>query len=58
MLHFLMPFVLLALVIIHLTFLHETKSNDPLIGVMGVSNFIKFYPYFFLKDLLFFIQIL
>jgi ubiquinol-cytochrome c reductase cytochrome b subunit len=58
MIHFLLPFILLALVIVHLIFLHETKSNDPLSGVFISSNYIKFYPYFFLKDLLFFIQIL
>nr|QTC30737.1 cytochrome b [Psyttalia lounsburyi] len=50
-LHFLMPFILLFLVIIHLMFLHDTGSNNPL----GVdSNYYKiiFHNYFSLKDIL------
>nr|QTC30724.1 cytochrome b [Psyttalia humilis] len=50
-LHFLLPFILLFMVIIHLMFLHETGSNNPL----GLdSNYYKiiFHNYFFLKDIL------
>nr|YP_009179469.1 cytochrome b [Cypridopsis vidua]AJY78608.1 cytochrome b [Cypridopsis vidua] len=49
-LHFLMPFVIAALVMVHLIFLHETGSNNP----MGLnSNFdkIPFHPYFSIKDI-------
>ena len=49
-LHFLMPFVLAALRAVHLLFLHETGSSNPL----GVNrNFDKspFHPYFSTKDL-------
>jgi len=50
-LHFLMPFILAAISITHLFFLHETGSSNPL----GVNrNFDKspFHPYFTSKDLL------
>nr|YP_010936701.1 cytochrome b [Apanteles gelechiidivoris]WKW91671.1 cytochrome b [Apanteles gelechiidivoris]WLN31489.1 cytochrome b [Apanteles gelechiidivoris] len=50
-LHFLMPFILLMMVIIHLMFLHEKGSNNPL-GLN--SNFYKiiFHNYYTLKDIL------
>nr|YP_003734791.1 cytochrome b [Spathius agrili]ACJ06265.1 cytochrome b [Spathius agrili] len=50
-LHFLMPFVLVVMVLIHLMFLHETGSNNPL-GLN--SNFYKivFHNYFSIKDLM------
>nr|ALO77245.1 cytochrome b [Drilonius striatulus] len=53
-LHFIMPFVILALVIIHLLFLHQTGSNNPL-GINSNVDKIPFHPYFTLKDLLGFI---
>nr|ACV66840.1 cytochrome b [Brotogeris tirica]ACV66841.1 cytochrome b [Brotogeris tirica] len=50
-LHFLLPFTILGLVLIHLTFLHETGSNNPL-GLTSNCDKIPFHPYFSLKDLL------
>nr|YP_009164689.1 cytochrome b [Myiopsitta monachus]AJG35660.1 cytochrome b [Myiopsitta monachus] len=50
-LHFLLPFMLTGLVLIHLTFLHETGSNNPL-GISSNCDKIPFHPYFSLKDLL------
>ena len=50
-LHFLMPFVLAALVIIHLTALHENRSSNP-IGLESNIDQIRFNPYFIIKDLL------
>lgn len=47
-LHYLIPFVLTALVLIHLLYLHETGSNNPL-GLKIVEK-IKFSPYFTFKD--------
>nr|YP_002734956.1 cytochrome b [Coptosoma bifarium]ABZ01993.1 cytochrome b [Coptosoma bifarium] len=50
-LHFLLPFIVTAMVMIHLIFLHQTGSNNP----MGLnSNYDKspFHPYFSLKDLM------
>jgi ubiquinol-cytochrome c reductase cytochrome b subunit len=50
-LHFLLPFVLRALVIVHLIFLHETGSNNP-IGLNRNFDKIPFHPYFTIKDIL------
>nr|AAQ23355.1 cytochrome b [Neomorphus geoffroyi] len=50
-LHFLLPFVIAGLTLIHLTFLHETGSNNPL-GLSSNSDKIPFHPYFSLKDIL------
>lgn len=49
-LHFLFPFVVLALSIIHLIFLHQTGSNNPL-GTNSNIDKIPFHPYFTFKDL-------
>lgn len=50
-LHYLIPFVICLLVIIHLIFLHEEKSSNPL-GIQSSSDKIPFQPYFTMKDLL------
>nr|YP_010373221.1 cytochrome b [Dicerca corrugata]UPI13495.1 cytochrome b [Dicerca corrugata] len=50
-LHFLLPFVIAAFVIIHLLFLHQTGSNNPL-GINSNIDKIPFHPYYTLKDLL------
>nr|AHZ11497.1 cytochrome b [Apocryptodon punctatus] len=49
--HFLFPFVILAVTILHLLFLHETGSNNPL-GLNSDADKIPFHPYFSYKDLL------
>nr|ALO77439.1 cytochrome b [Anoplotrupes stercorosus] len=49
-LHFLLPFIVAALVMIHLLFLHQTGSNNPL-GLNSNIDKIPFHPYFSLKDL-------
>nr|ALO76351.1 cytochrome b [Limnius perrisi] len=49
-LHFLMPFVVTALVMIHLLFLHQTGSNNPM-GLNSNIDKIPFHPYFSFKDL-------
>jgi quinol-cytochrome oxidoreductase complex cytochrome b subunit len=46
----LLPFVILALSFIHLIFLHEFGSNNPL-GVALKADFIPFTPYYTVKDL-------
>nr|YP_010239532.1 cytochrome b [Charadrius mongolus]QTF74902.1 cytochrome b [Charadrius mongolus] len=53
-LHFLLPFMIAGLTLIHLTFLHESGSNNPL-GIVSNCDKIPFHPYFSLKDLLGFI---
>nr|AIY61982.1 cytochrome b [Anoplotermes group nr. E1 TB-2014] len=50
-LHFLMPFVIAAMVMIHLLFLHQTGSNNPL-GLNKNTDKIPFHPYFTVKDIL------
>nr|YP_009306189.1 cytochrome b [Osphronemus goramy]AOP04447.1 cytochrome b [Osphronemus goramy] len=49
--HFLLPFIIAAATIIHLLFLHETGSNNP-IGLNSNVDKISFHPYFSYKDLL------
>nr|QOD97585.1 cytochrome b [Baryphthengus martii] len=53
-LHFLLPFMIAGLTVIHLTFLHESGSNNPL-GIMSDCDKIPFHPYFSSKDILGFI---
>lgn len=55
--HFLIPFIIAAVVAIHLLFLHQTGSNNPL-GVKSDVDKIPFHPYFTIKDLLGFLVIL
>nr|QPT74083.1 cytochrome b [Micadina brachyptera] len=52
--HFLMPFVILAMVMIHLLFLHQTGSNNPM-GLKSNIDKIPFHPYFSFKDIVGFI---
>nr|QNP09634.1 cytochrome b [Ochthebius sp. IBE<ESP> AN104] len=56
-LHFLMPFIIAALTMIHLLFLHQTGSNNPL-GTNSNIDKIPFHPYFSMKDLFGFIMML
>nr|APX39272.1 cytochrome b [Psylliodes affinis] len=49
--HFIFPFIILALMIIHLLFLHQTGSNNP-IGTKSDIDKIPFHPYFIFKDIL------
>nr|YP_636983.1 cytochrome b [Aspasma minima]BAC23799.1 cytochrome b [Aspasma minima] len=55
--HFLFPFVIVAGTLIHLVFLHETGSNNPM-GLNSNSDKISFHPYFSYKDLLGFAALL
>nr|AXJ14471.1 cytochrome b [Eremias intermedia] len=50
-LHFLLPFIIAALSLIHLLFLHETGSNNPT-GLNSNSDKIPFHPYYSYKDAL------
>nr|YP_010704184.1 cytochrome b [Julodis variolaris]WCO87690.1 cytochrome b [Julodis variolaris] len=53
-LHFLLPFIVAAMAMIHLLFLHQTGSNNPL-GLNSNTDKIPFHPYFTYKDLVGFI---
>nr|YP_010615500.1 cytochrome b [Dodona adonira]WAT94170.1 cytochrome b [Dodona adonira] len=52
--HFLLPFIVLMMVMIHLLFLHQTGSNNPL-GINSNLDKIPFHPFFSFKDLIGFI---
>nr|YP_002117521.1 cytochrome b [Megaulacobothrus chinensis]ABW16885.1 cytochrome b [Megaulacobothrus chinensis] len=47
--HFVLPFVVVAMAAIHLFFLHQTGSNNP-IGLNSNIDKIPFHPYFTFKD--------
>lgn len=47
--HFLLPFVVLGAVVLHLLFLHQTGSNNPL-GINSNRNKIPFHIYYTVKD--------
>nr|YP_010693879.1 cytochrome b [Graptemys ouachitensis]WCD42319.1 cytochrome b [Graptemys ouachitensis]CCD33231.1 cytochrome b [Graptemys gibbonsi]CCD33232.1 cytochrome b [Graptemys nigrinoda delticola] len=49
--HFLLPFTIMGLTLVHLLFLHETGSNNPT-GLNSNTDKIPFHPYFSYKDLL------
>nr|AAK71820.1 cytochrome b [Aulopyge huegelii] len=55
--HFLLPFIIAAATVLHLLFLHETGSNNP-IGLNSDADKISFHPYFTYKDLLGFVIML
>nr|YP_004222588.1 cytochrome b [Sinohyriopsis schlegelii]ADU57233.1 cytochrome b [Sinohyriopsis schlegelii] len=56
-LHFVLPFAIMALAIIHLLFLHETGSNNPL-GISSSASLIPFHVYYTAKDTVGFIVLL
>nr|ANC85355.1 cytochrome b [Alexandromys limnophilus]ANC85356.1 cytochrome b [Alexandromys limnophilus]ANC85357.1 cytochrome b [Alexandromys limnophilus] len=49
--HFILPFIIVALVLVHLLFLHETGSNNPT-GLNSDTDKIPFHPYYTIKDFL------
>nr|YP_001096027.1 cytochrome b [Procyon lotor]BAF49002.1 cytochrome b [Procyon lotor] len=49
--HFILPFIITTLAMIHLLFLHETGSNNPA-GITSESDKIPFHPYYTIKDIL------
>nr|YP_009743964.1 cytochrome b [Protambulyx strigilis]QIE12726.1 cytochrome b [Protambulyx strigilis] len=55
--HFLLPFIIMMLTMIHLLFLHQTGSNNPL-GLNSNLDKIPFHPFFTYKDLIGFIILL
>nr|QGQ61306.1 cytochrome b [Heterophasia melanoleuca] len=52
--HFLLPFLIAGLTLVHLTLLHETGSNNPL-GIPSDCDKIPFHPYYTIKDILGFV---
>ena len=49
--HFVLPFISVAVVILHLLFLHQSGSNNPL-GLNADSDRIPFHTYYSIKDIL------
>nr|ASK85594.1 cytochrome b [Anabropsis (Apteranabropsis) sp. QS-2017] len=49
--HFVLPFIVAAATMIHLLFLHQTGSNNPL-GLNSDVDKIPFHPYFTFKDII------
>nr|ALG76031.1 cytochrome b [Sicista caucasica] len=47
--HFILPFIITALAMVHLIFLHETGSNNPT-GLHSDADKIPFHPYYTTKD--------
>nr|YP_009117298.1 cytochrome b [Muscina stabulans]AJE61324.1 cytochrome b [Muscina stabulans] len=55
--HFILPFIIMAMTMIHLLFLHETGSNNPM-GLNSNIDKVPFHPYFTFKDIVGFIILL
>jgi cytochrome c oxidase subunit 2 len=51
-LHFVLPFVLAALALMHLIALHDTAGSSNPVGVSGNYDRVPFSPYFIFKDLI------
>jgi len=49
-LHFLFPFIILGLSIVHIILLHEFGSNNP-IGISAKQDSINFFPGYIIKDM-------
>nr|ABY48172.1 cytochrome b [Xantusia arizonae]ABY80889.1 cytochrome b [Xantusia arizonae] len=49
--HFILPFIIIAMTMLHLLFLHESGSNNPT-GMNANTDKISFHPFFSYKDLL------
>lgn len=50
-LHYLLPFVLAALALVHLIALHDSAGSGNPLGISGNSDRLPFSPYFIFKDL-------
>ena len=51
-LHFVLPFVLAALALMHLIALHDSAGSGNPLGISGNSDRLPFAPYFIFKDLI------
>jgi len=50
--HYLTPFIIAAVVLLHIYLVHEVGSSNPFIHEhREIQLYIPFYPYYFLKDL-------
>jgi len=51
-LHYLLPFVIVALVLMHVIALHDTAGSSNPLGISGNYDRLPFAPYFLFKDLI------
>lgn len=56
-LHFVMPFVIAGVTLLHLALLHQNGSNNPL-GTDNLTDNVPFYPYYVVKDLFVFVLLM
>lgn len=49
--HFILPFIIIGICLVHLALLHKVGSNNP-IGSDYKGDFVSFYPYYAVKDML------
>jgi len=56
-LHYLLPFVIVGFVFLHLLILHKQGSGHPL-HTSGHVDYVPFYPYYFYKDLVGFFAVM
>nr|QZI85883.1 cytochrome b [Laomedia astacina] len=49
--HFLLPFLIAAMTMVHILFLHQSGANNPL-GVISDEDKVPFHPYFTFKDIM------
>nr|YP_009244864.1 cytochrome b [Amynthas hupeiensis]AMO26949.1 cytochrome b [Amynthas hupeiensis] len=49
--HFILPFIIIGATVLHIMFLHQTGSNNP-IGINADSDRVPFHTYYSIKDML------
>lgn len=49
-LHFIVPFIIGLMMVVHMVFLHRVGGNNPL-GIEGHGDKVPFHPYYTSKDL-------
>lgn len=52
--HFVLPFIIIAVAVFHIIFLHQTGSNNP-VGVNCDSDRVPFHSYYSIKDFMGFV---
>ncbi|NCP98177.1 hypothetical protein GW820_04790 [archaeon] len=50
-LHYLLPFCVALLMVLHLVILHETSSSNEVKIQLDINDRISFFPYFAVKDI-------
>nr|QDO71930.1 cytochrome b [Mytilisepta virgata] len=53
--HFIIPFLMIVMIMLHLLYLHDKGSNNPL-GISSDSMLIPFHPFYTVKDVVGFVS--